>query len=658
MELLWTLLSCLVFIVHVLTQTPRNGDIRLAGLNSNSTQGRVEIYYNGSWGTVCDDGFGIEEAIVVCRQIGSTNPSGALVNSSFGAGTGDIMMDDVQCQATETRLEFCRFAGWKVTNCGHNEDIGVICPMSTSTNQPTLAPPTTKAPVVPDTGNCSAPDPNIRLIGPANMPGVGVVQLRRNSLWGGVCDDEWDIRDARVVCRMLCFDPAKALPGSVAFDTYNITQPMMVTNVSCNGTETNITNCRQSAWANNSCTQDEKARVTCVDMDNSPPSRPQPLLECTNGLLTASFSRQRDPYLEEKHLSVALNFTGPCNTQLKTDNDFVSISIPFDECGTQRSYNSTHIIYKSLIKYDITYTIGDISKANTYMVHVQCELPRDVIADKPIVPLTETVTKTAPGEFIVNMHFFRNNSFVTAVTKFPLEIPVGEWLSVALALNEVDENLRLVVPNCYATPSQNKNDPIRYPLFTNKCINDQTVGFFPLNDTWFGYRYQTFKFVQYSQVYIHCDAYICEKEDPSPQCDRSCFPTTTRAASGKRRKRSMAARLVNVSSQTIIIYDPAESNDIVRPMTQISTESSTSSAGSTPTQTVITRVSSTPKTSIQSNTSVTNHVTTFLQHVTSLKPETGKTDAVYILDSGSGSIVVSSYVLFLATVIISLYLFY
>lgn len=41
------------------------------------------------------------------------------------------------------------------------------------------------------------------------------------------------------------------------------------------------------------------------------------------------------------------------------------------------------------------------------MVHVQCELPRDVEADKPIRPLTETVTQVAPGEFVVNMHFYR-----------------------------------------------------------------------------------------------------------------------------------------------------------------------------------------------------------------------------------------------------------
>lgn len=68
----------------------------------------------------------------------------------------------------------------------------------------------------------------------------------------------------------------------------------------------------------------------------------------------------------------------------------------------------------------------------------------------------------------INSVVSRNNSFQVAVTQFPLEIPLGEWLNTALELEEVDKNLRLVVPNCYATPSSNRDDPVKYPLFTDK----------------------------------------------------------------------------------------------------------------------------------------------------------------------------------------------
>jgi hypothetical protein len=70
---------------------------------------------------------------------------------------------------------------------------------------------------------------------------------------------------------------------------------------------------------------------------------PEPLLDCTNGLLSSSFARSRDEFLDEKHLSVALTYTGPCNVVKTKDDDYVTIQIPFDECGTQRSVISFYM---------------------------------------------------------------------------------------------------------------------------------------------------------------------------------------------------------------------------------------------------------------------------------------------------------------------------
>ncbi|XP_071153629.1 scavenger receptor cysteine-rich domain superfamily protein-like [Mytilus edulis] len=233
--------------------------LTLAGNGATSSQGRVEVTWNNIKGTVCKNNFTDLSASVVCRQLNFTNGGVAVTDGRFGAGTGTILLDNVNCNGTEQDILECSYDNQ--TNCVHSDDIGVICNGTTS------------VPITVQPSNCTPDNLDIRLVGPANLIGVGYVEVRRNGVWGSVCDDLWGKQDAQVVCRMLCYDPNNAQAGApidIDHAKDQVSTTYHLDDVECIGTETNITNCTQSD-GNHNCdaVQQEFASVTCVPLINT-----------------------------------------------------------------------------------------------------------------------------------------------------------------------------------------------------------------------------------------------------------------------------------------------------------------------------------------------------------------------------------------------------
>ena len=102
-------------------------NIRLVG-GSSYNEGRVEVNYDGEWGTVCDDGWDDTDAGVVCRQLGFGSSGTAIGSAIFGQGSGSIWLDSVTCTGNESTLASCGHLGVGITrSCYHYEDAGVRC---------------------------------------------------------------------------------------------------------------------------------------------------------------------------------------------------------------------------------------------------------------------------------------------------------------------------------------------------------------------------------------------------------------------------------------------------------------------------------------------------------------------------------------------------
>ena len=102
-------------------------EIRLVG-GSTYYEGRVEVYHNGEWGTVCDDGWSSTDARVVCRQLGLGTYGSSRNYAYYGQGSGPIWLDNVYCTGSESTISSCSHLGFNVTrSCSHSEDAGVWC---------------------------------------------------------------------------------------------------------------------------------------------------------------------------------------------------------------------------------------------------------------------------------------------------------------------------------------------------------------------------------------------------------------------------------------------------------------------------------------------------------------------------------------------------
>uniref|UniRef100_A0A194ANN6 SRCR domain-containing protein n=1 Tax=Pinctada fucata TaxID=50426 RepID=A0A194ANN6_PINFU len=112
--------------------------VRLVG-GRNAYEGRVEVFHNNVWGTICDDGWSGKEAYVICNMLGySSHGVGATKGTLFGGAPplARIWMDEVNCTTgDETNIDQCQYNGWGVHDCSHGEDAGVICnPASSEDN--------------------------------------------------------------------------------------------------------------------------------------------------------------------------------------------------------------------------------------------------------------------------------------------------------------------------------------------------------------------------------------------------------------------------------------------------------------------------------------------------------------------------------------------
>ncbi|KAM5227727.1 pancreatic secretory granule membrane major glycoprotein GP2 [Ctenodactylus gundi] len=298
------------------------------------------------------------------------------------------------------------------------------------------------------------------------------------------------------------------------------------------------------------CTDPSTVKGTC-----EPPCRPEEECRAQDGIwgcfcrqdLNVSDFHSLQPQLDcgptevkvklDKCLLGSLGFGETVLTYLKdlncsgtlqnVEGNWMLTSIPVQAsaCGNILEKNGTHAIYKNTLSLATNFIIRDM------IVHInlQCAYPLDmkVSLETALQPIVSSlnISLGGKGKFTVRMALFRDQSYTQPYEGDIAVLPVESMLYVGAILEQGDSSrFNLLLRNCYATPTQDRDDPVKYFIIRNSCPNqfDSTISV-EENGVSSESRFsvQMFKFAgNYDLVFLHCEVHLCDSLDE--QCEPSC----------------------------------------------------------------------------------------------------------------------------------------
>ncbi|EGW10496.1 Putative ZP domain-containing protein LOC729800 [Cricetulus griseus] len=361
-----------------------------------------------------------------------------------------------------------------------------------------------------DTSSTSAEasSPNdlpLRLVGGRNRC-EGRLEVRHQGAWGTVCDDRWNIKNARVVCRLLGCGRALGAPGRSHFGAG--TGPILMNEVRCSGREDSLESCAHAGWIRHNCHHYEDASVVCAAQ-----------LSCLPHLFQAVIDRGYLRRLGYSSWDIHLN-DKMCRPQVT--GRYLIFNIPYGHCGTVRQEHQGSLSYSNSIRGR---TQGHPGRVIVRHKVPQVKFTCKVDGQSAVEIVHGSDTQKEDVSYDVSISFLQSPESQNMGVGGPSYTHQREEVFLQATLHSHNPNMRLIVDTCVASPDPSDFTTVKHDFIEEGCIKDNSYSnLHTPGKNVAQFKFNAFSFLRsYDVVYLQCKVAVCRLGDHSSRCSQGCM---------------------------------------------------------------------------------------------------------------------------------------